>query len=76
MTFPRSGMSCAARSTTARRTCRPGAGPSVVNDDYTGTSNGVYVALTGEGYSYKDLYETAKILQRELLMVQDVKGGS
>jgi multidrug efflux pump subunit AcrB len=50
----------------------PGAGPSVVNDDY-GDVYGVYVALTGEGYTYKDLYETAKFLQRELLQVQDVK---
>ena len=50
----------------------PGAGPSVVNDDY-GDVYGVYLALTGEGYSYNDLYETAKFLQRELLQVQDVK---
>jgi len=50
----------------------PGAGPSVVNDDF-GDVYGVYVALTGEGYTYKDLYETAKFLQRELLQVQDVK---
>jgi multidrug efflux pump subunit AcrB len=50
----------------------PGAGPSVVNDDY-GDVYGVYVALTGDGYTYRDLYETAKFLQRELLQVQDVK---
>jgi multidrug efflux pump subunit AcrB len=50
----------------------PGAGPSVVNDDF-GDVYGVYFALTGEGYTYKDLYEVAKFLQRELLQVQDVK---
>jgi len=50
----------------------PGAGPSIVNDDF-GDVYGVYLALTGEGYTYKDLYETAKFLQRELLQVTDVK---
>ncbi len=50
----------------------PGAGPSLVNDDF-GDIYGVYFALTGEGYTYKDLYETAKFLQRELLQVTDVK---
>jgi multidrug efflux pump subunit AcrB len=56
----------------AQRGLPPGAGPSIVNDDF-GDVYGVYLALTGEGYSYKDLYETAKFLQRELLPVQDVK---
>ncbi len=50
----------------------PGALPSVVNDDY-GDVYGVYLALTGEGYSNKDLYEVAKFLRRELLLVTDVK---
>jgi multidrug efflux pump subunit AcrB len=50
----------------------PGAGPSVVNDDF-GDVYGVYLALTGDGYTYRDLYATAKLLQRELLQVQDVK---
>ncbi|UCE88151.1 MAG: efflux RND transporter permease subunit, partial [Pseudomonadota bacterium] len=50
----------------------PGAGPSIVNDDF-GDVYGVYLALTGEGYSHKELYEYAKFLQRELLQVQDVK---
>ncbi len=50
----------------------PGAGPSLVNDDF-GDVYGVYMAITGEGYSYKELYEYAKFLQRELLQVQDVK---
>ncbi len=50
----------------------PGAGPSLVNDDF-GDTYGVYLALTSDGYSYRELYEVAKFLQRELLKVQDVK---
>jgi len=50
----------------------PGAGPSIVNDDF-GDVFGVYVAITGEGYSYKETYEYAKFLQKELLQVKDVK---
>lgn len=50
----------------------PGAGPSIVNDDF-GDVYGVYVAITGEGYSYRELYEYAKFLKRELLQVDDVK---
>lgn len=50
----------------------PGAGPSIVNDDF-GDVYGVYVAITGKGYSYKELYEYAKFLQRELLHAEDVK---
>jgi len=50
----------------------PGAGPSIVNDDY-GDVYGVFVAITGEGYTQKEVYEYAKLLRRELLQVQDVK---
>ncbi len=50
----------------------PGAGPSIVNDDF-GDVYGVYVALTGEGYSYKELKDTAEFLQKDLLNAQDVK---
>ncbi len=50
----------------------PGAGPSMVNDDF-GDVMGVYLALTGDGYTEKDLYEFAKFLRRELLLVPDVK---
>lgn len=50
----------------------PGAGPSMVNDDF-GDVYGVYVAITGEGYTYKEIYEYAKYLQRELLSATDVK---
>jgi multidrug efflux pump subunit AcrB len=50
----------------------PGAGPSLVNDDF-GDVFGVFFALTGEGYAYADLESTAETLQRELLQVTDVK---
>ncbi len=50
----------------------PGAGPSLVNDDF-GDTYGVYFAMTSDGYTYKELYEVAKFLQRELLTVRDVK---
>ncbi|KAB2833939.1 MAG: efflux RND transporter permease subunit, partial [Candidatus Dadabacteria bacterium] len=50
----------------------PGAGPSFVNDDY-GDVYGVYLAITGEGYSYAELKDYADLLKRELLLVKDVK---
>ena len=49
----------------------PGAGPSVVNDDY-GDVWGVYLAVYGDEYSYAELRDIAKMLRRELLLVQDV----
>jgi multidrug efflux pump subunit AcrB len=49
----------------------PGAGPSVVNDDF-GDVFGVFIALYGKEYSYAELYDVAKFLRRELLVVQDV----
>jgi multidrug efflux pump subunit AcrB len=56
----------------AQRRLPPGAGPSLVNDDF-GDVYGIYYAITGEGYSYKEIYEYAKLLQRELLVAKDVK---
>ena len=50
----------------------PGAGPSIVNDDF-GDVYGVYLAITGEGYTQAEVYEFAKFLQRELLQATDVK---
>src|SRR3990167_594615 len=50
----------------------PGAGPSLVNDDY-GDVYGVYLAITGEGYTYAELKDYADLLKRELLLVQYVK---
>jgi len=49
----------------------PGAGPSIVNDDY-GDVFGIYFALTGAGYSYKDLKDFADDVKRELLLVPGV----
>ena len=50
----------------------PGAGKSIVNDDF-GDVYGMYYAITGDGYTPKELYEYAKLLQRELLKARDVK---
>jgi hypothetical protein len=55
----------------AQRDLPPGAGPSIVNDDF-GDVYGVFFALYGDGYSYAELYDVAKLLRRELLLVQDV----
>jgi multidrug efflux pump subunit AcrB len=49
----------------------PGVLPSVVNDDF-GDTFGVLLALSGEGYSYAELWDVAKMLKRELLLETDV----
>ncbi len=49
----------------------PGAGPSIVNDDY-GDVWGIFLAIHGDEYSYAELKEVAKLLRRELLLVKDV----
>jgi multidrug efflux pump subunit AcrB len=49
----------------------PGAGPSMVVDDY-GDVYGVFLAITGNEYSYAELKEYVKMLRRELLLVQNV----
>lgn len=56
----------------AQRHLPPGAGPSLVIDDF-GDVFGIFYALTGSEYSEADLYATAKMLRRELLLVSDVK---
>ncbi len=55
-----------------QRMLPPGCQTSLVNDDF-GDVYGTFYALTGDGYSYADLKEFAKILQRELLLEKDVK---
>jgi multidrug efflux pump subunit AcrB len=55
-----------------QRQLPPGAGPSKVNDDF-GDTYGLYLAITGDGYTDMELHEYGKFLQRELLGVQDVK---
>ncbi len=49
----------------------PGAGPSHVNDDF-GDVYGVFFAITGDGYSFREIKDYADELRRELLLVRDV----
>jgi len=55
-----------------QRELPPGAGPSIVNDDF-GDVYGIYFALAGEGYTYAELKKVAEMLKRELTTVTDVK---
>ena len=48
-----------------------GAGPSVVNDNF-GDVLGVFYGLTGNGHTYRELEDEAKIIKNELLKVKDV----
>jgi multidrug efflux pump subunit AcrB len=54
-----------------QRELPPGAGPSIVNDDF-GDVYGVFFALTGEDYSYAELKAYAEDLKTELLHCNDV----
>jgi len=49
----------------------PGAGPSIVNDDF-GDVFGIYIAISGEEYTYRELEDVADLLRRELVLVPDV----
>lgn len=49
----------------------PGAGPSVVIDDY-GDVYGVFMIIYGDDYSYAELKNVVDMLKRELLLVDDV----
>ena len=49
----------------------PGAGPSLVVDDY-GDVYGVFVTIYGPEYSYAELKKVIDLYRRELLLVQDV----
>jgi multidrug efflux pump subunit AcrB len=55
----------------AQRELPPGAGPSLVVDDF-GDVYGIFIAITGDGYSYAELKNVVDMLRRELLLVQDV----
>jgi multidrug efflux pump subunit AcrB len=55
----------------AQQNLPPGAGPSIVVDDY-GDVFGVFVAITGDGYTYAELKDYVDLLKRELLLVEDV----
>ena len=49
----------------------PGAGPSSVNDDF-GDVYGIYLTISGEEYTYRELEDVADLLRRELVLVPDV----
>lgn len=49
----------------------PGVGTSIVNDDF-GDVLGVFYGLTGEGYTYRELEDQAKLIKNDLLKVTDV----
>ncbi|MCW8885963.1 MAG: efflux RND transporter permease subunit, partial [Motiliproteus sp.] len=49
----------------------PGAGPSLVNDDF-GDVFGILFSITGDGYSYQEIKDHADFVKRELLLVDDV----
>ena len=55
----------------AQKDLPPGAGPSLVVDDY-GDVYGVFVAVYGDEYSYAELKDYVDLLRREFLVVQDV----
>ena len=50
----------------------PGAQKPIVVDEFADVY-GVYVALTGDGYSWRDLWNTADYLKRELVLVPGVR---
>ncbi len=54
-----------------QRKLPPGAKVSLVNDDF-GDVYGVFFALYGDGYTYKEIKDVADTLRRELLLVSDV----
>jgi multidrug efflux pump subunit AcrB len=49
----------------------PGTGSSLVVDDY-GDVFGIFIAVSGEGYSYAEIKDVVDMLRRELLLVKDV----
>ena len=55
----------------AQSSLPPGAGPSLVIDDYSDVY-GVFLALSGDEYSDRELYDVAKMLRKELILVKDV----
>ncbi len=49
----------------------PGVQPSIVKDDF-GDVYGIFFAVTGEGYSYREIKDYVDFLKRELLLVPGV----
>ena len=50
----------------------PGAQAPIVLDDF-GDVYGIYLMLTGEGYSWRDLYDTADAIKKQLVLVNGVR---
>ena len=50
----------------------PGALQPMVLDDF-GDVYGMYVILTGEGYSWRDLYDTADAIKKQMILVPGVR---
>ena len=50
----------------------PGAKDPVILDDF-GDVYGIYLILTGEGYSWRDLYDTADAIKKQLVLVPGVR---
>ena len=50
----------------------PGAAEPIVVDDF-GDVFGVYLMLTGEGYTWRDLYDVADDIKRQLVLVDGVR---
>ncbi|HCS93001.1 MAG: efflux RND transporter permease subunit [Thiohalocapsa sp. PB-PSB1] len=50
----------------------PGAQPPIVVDSFADVY-GIYLTLTGEGYSWRDLWDTADYLKRELVLVPGIR---
>jgi len=54
-----------------QRELPPGAGPSLVNDDF-GDVYGMYLAMTGDGFSYNELKNYADLLKKEVSLVPGI----
>jgi multidrug efflux pump subunit AcrB len=50
----------------------PGAQDPIVLDDF-GDVYGMYLVLTGDGYSWRDLYDTADAIKKQLVLVSGVR---
>ena len=50
----------------------PGAQDPIILDDF-GDVYGIYTMLTGEGYSWRDLYDTADAIKKQLVLVPGVR---
>ncbi len=50
----------------------PGAAAPIVLDDF-GDVYGIYLVLTGDGYTWRDLYDTADAIKKQLILVPGVR---